>query len=61
MDRLALVAPVCDRQRRDAAIRAMREEIGDEAFDAAWAAGKNLGLEEAVQRSEFGASDGTRA
>lgn len=46
MDRLVVVDSARDRKRRDAVIETMREEIGDAAFDAAWAEGRHWGFED---------------
>ena len=48
IERLAIVPSASDRQRKDSAIKVLLEALGHEAFESAWAEGRNWGIEEAV-------------
>jgi DNA-binding CsgD family transcriptional regulator len=50
-DRLAMSAPLLD---VDAELSALRERLGDEAFDEAWSEGLSLSREEAVAFAQRG-------
>jgi len=48
IERLAIVPSASDRQRKDSAIKVLLKALGHEAFENAWAEGRNWGIEEAV-------------
>jgi len=50
-DRLGLALPPRDEQRLRAEFAAMRQSLGDAAFEAAWAEGERCEVEEAIRRA----------
>ena len=50
-ERLGLVRPPRNEQRLQAEFSAMRESLGDAAFEAAWADGQRCEVEEAIRRA----------
>jgi len=50
---------VPDRSRRDIAVVSVRRRMGHELFDAAWAAGERLTLEQAVAEASEGQASGS--
>jgi hypothetical protein len=50
-ERLGLVRPPRNEQRLQAEFAAMRESLGDAAFEAAWADGRRCEVEEAIRRA----------
>ena len=55
-ERLGLVCPPRNEQRRRAELAAIRQALGDAAFDAAWADGQHCEVEEAIRRALTSAS-----
>ena len=50
-ERLGLVWPSRNEQRLRAEFAAMRQSLGDAAFEAAWAEGQHREVEEAIRRA----------